>query len=238
MKSEQLIELGLTKNQAKTYVELVTTPKQTVGELARRLSIDRSFMYGILKSLNNKGLAGYVMTEGRRVYYASSPENLLEEIEEKRTIAFSVIKDLKVIEQLTEQVKSVNIYDGKAGLKLLSREILKERHFKLMGGGGVLLTLDNLRYDYPHYIHELCQKNIKGKIIVSKNNIARLNKLLKGSKIKLKPLQKKPSQVNFAIFSDKIAIFSSDKARTIIIKDKQVSEALEIYFDIIWDQVN
>ena len=48
MKSEQLTEIGLTKNQAKVYLEILKTPEQTGGEISKKLSIDRSFAYGIL----------------------------------------------------------------------------------------------------------------------------------------------------------------------------------------------
>jgi len=237
MKVEKLIELGLTRNQAKTYVELITRPKQAVGDLARRLSIDRSFMYSILRSLNNKGLVGYVMAEGRKMYHASSPENLLEEIEEKRALASDIIKELKEIDQTTQTTKSVNVFEGKSGLKLLARLIIKEQHFKIMGGAGILRTLENLRFEYPHYVEEIRKKSITGQIIASQRNTPRLNKELKGSKISVKAVRKKPSQVNFIIFGDKVGIFSSGKPRTIIIKDDKVAEAFSLYFKIIWEQL-
>jgi len=66
-----LIEIGLTKNQAEVYVILVKYPELSGGEIAKKLSIDRSFAYSILKRLVDQGLVGYITKGRRRVFYGS-----------------------------------------------------------------------------------------------------------------------------------------------------------------------
>ena len=233
---EKLVEIGLTKNQARVYSELINKPEQSAGELSKKLTIDRSFVYNILKSLNNKGLVSYLTKGTKRLFSASDPENFLNDIDEKRTIASSIIEDLKNKVSSEEQEGSVWIYDGKVGLKILARELLKEKNFEILGGGGVLYTLEKLKYENSHFINLIREKGINGKIFVSKGNFSKLSKLLRLTRIKLKVIQKIPTQVNFVIFGNNTAIYDSDRLKTIIIKDKQVSNALRIYFDILWNK--
>ena len=69
MEIKELVEIGLTKNQAQVYLELTKNPEQTAGNIAKKLSIDRSFAYGILNSLVDKGLVSHITKENKRVYY-------------------------------------------------------------------------------------------------------------------------------------------------------------------------
>lgn len=237
MDMDEFITLGLTKNQAKVYLELLKHPLQTPGSLAKAVSVDRSFMYSILKSLHDKGLSNHVIKENKRIYQAADPENLVRTADEKRTLALNLVEKLKLMKHSSEQSKSVEVFDGRYGLKLLARAILSHSYFELMGGDGILHTLEQLRFEYQHYIKELKTKKISGKIILAERNFSKLNKLFYGTKIQVKTIKKKPSQVNFVIFSDKVGIFTSEKPRTIIIKDKQVAEALSMYFKIIWSSL-
>jgi len=53
MEPEELVESGLTLNQATIYLELLKHPEQSGGQIAKKTSIDRSFVYGILNSASN-----------------------------------------------------------------------------------------------------------------------------------------------------------------------------------------
>ena len=52
MDIKELTELGLTENQARVYLSLLREPEQTAPELAKKLSIDGSFAYSILKQFD------------------------------------------------------------------------------------------------------------------------------------------------------------------------------------------
>ncbi len=235
MEIRELVETGLTKNQAEVYLELIKNPGQTGGEIAKKLSIDRSFAYGILNSLIAKGLISYVVKENKRVFFPSDTENLLKEIEEKKVKILNVIKELKSIKKQIKEEKSVRVYEGKAGLKAFVRDFLESTKFYTLGGGGKLTIFEVLKYEYPHYLKELKKKKMKGKLITSPENKQIMKEMYKNSKVSIKTFDNLKSQVNFTIFKNKLAIYSvEEKPFVIIIEDKNISDALMAYFGNIW----
>ena len=235
MEAKELIELGLTKNQAEVYIALVKKPEQTAGQLAKKLAIDRSFVYGILGSLIDKGLAGYITKENKKIFHALDPENLVKEIEEKRAKALKTIEKLKQLKKLTKEEIIVKVYEGKAGLKAYIRDFLESDIFHTLGGGGQLSILEALKYEYPHYLKKLSKKKMKGQIITSSKNAPKLKKLFKKTQVELRTLENIESQANFTIFKDKLAIYSAEeKPFVIIIEDKTITNALKNYFDALW----
>lgn len=232
---KELIEIGLTQAQANVYLELNKNPEQTAGKIAKTLSLDRSFTYGILTNLIDKGLVNYITKENKRLFYPSDPDNLIKEINEKRDRIKKVIKELKSIKKQRKQQRSVNVYEGKAGLKAYVRDFLQSKTFYTLGGGGKLNILEALKYEYPHYLKDFKKKNIKGKLITSKDN-KKIMQNLYGDKVKIKILKNLDNQVTFTIFKNKLAIYSAQgKPFVIMIQDKDISKALKDYFDELWE---
>ena len=232
---KELEQLGFTKNQAIIYLELLKHPEQTGGELSKKINLDRSFTYGILKNLISKGLISFIIKDSKRIYSASHPENLLKDTEEKMKFASKVVSELNQIKSSPDVKNSVEVFEGSSSLKKLVREILKEKEFYILGGGGQLKTIELLKYEYQHYIKEATSKKINGKIIVSEKNSKFLKNTFKNSEVKIKTLKKKESQINFVIYGDKVAIYSSQKPYLIDIKNKDISNAFKAYFDILWN---
>jgi len=238
MDPEELIEIGFTLNQATVYLELIRNPGQSGGQIAKKISIDRSFVYGILNSLMDKGFVTYNVKGRKRLFYPSDPENLLKDIEEKRIKAQKTITRLKQIKQEDKSEILVRTYEGKAGLRAYVREILKADSFCTFGGGGKLAILDVLKYDFPHYSKEFKKKKIKGKLITSKENKELLQKVFGNSDIEVKTLLKQKNDVNFIIFKNKLSIYSAeDKPYVIVIEGKKISNALQSYFDSLWERL-
>ena len=238
MKSEQLTDIGLTKNQAKVYLEILKTPEQTGGEISKRLSIDRSFAYGILDSLIKKGLVNYIIKGGARIYSSSNPENLVKEIEEKREKAIEIIKEIKELKKKEKKERSVSVYEGKEGLKAYVRDLLESKDFYTFGGGGKLNILDALKYEYPHYAKELSKKKMIGKLITSPENAKTMKNIYGKSKVNTKSLKNLQSPISLSIFGEKIAIYSAEeKPFVIMIQDKKFSEFFKMYFDSLWKSI-
>jgi len=236
MEAKELMELGLTKNQAEVYIALIKKPEQTAGKLAKKLAIDRTFVYGILSSLIDKGLVGYVTKENKRIFQPLDPENLIKEIEEKRAKALKTIEKLQQLKKLTKEETAVKVYEGKAGLKAYIRDFLESGFFHTLGGGGQLSILESLKYEYPHYLKELSKKKIKGQVITSLKNAPKLKKIFNKTQVEIRTLENIESQANFTIFKNKLAIYSAEeKPFVIIIEDQTIAKSLKNYFVILWN---
>jgi len=83
-----LEDVGLTKGEIKVYFTLLKIGETTTGKIIEEAQISAGKVYQILDKLIRKGLATYIMKEKTRYYDATSPESILDFIEEKE-------KDLK-----------------------------------------------------------------------------------------------------------------------------------------------
>ena len=235
MELQELEDIGLSKNQANFYIYLIRHPGQTAGSIAKNMSIDRSFAYGILNSLVEKGLVSYVVKEDKKIFYASDTGNLLKDIDEKREKTLVLIKKLESIKQKPVEERSVKVYEGKAGLKVYVRDLLESDVFYTLGGGGKEI-FEELKYQYPQYLKALSKKNMRGCLITSENDIAAMKKMYKNTDVKVRALKNLNSVASFTIFNNKIAIYSADeKPSVVIIEDRNVSESLKSYFSILWN---
>jgi len=238
MEIKRLIEIGLTKNQAEVYLELIKNPEQTGGGISKSLSLDRSFSYNILDSLIEKGLVNYVEKENKRLFFPSDPENLLKEIEEKRDKIEEIVKEIKTIKKLSKKERSVRVYEGKAGLKAYVRDLIESKEFFTLGGGGKLDILESLKYEYPHYLKKLSKKKVKGKLITSPENKKTMNQMYKNYKVDIKSLKNLKNPSSLAIFKNKVAIYYvEDKPFVVIIEDKKIAEFFKMYFTHFWKLV-
>lgn len=236
MEAKDLISAGLTKNQAEVYLEILKHPEQSGGEIARNLSIDRSFVYNIINSLIDKGLVSYITKGKVRLYYSADPENLLKEIEEKRNNVNKIVQELKSLKEQTKSEKSVLVYEGKAGLKAYIRDLLEAKSFETLGGGGNLKILEALKYEYPHYLKEFNKKKIIGKLITSPKNKTIMSDIYRNSKVEIKTFEGLESGVSFTIFKNKLAIYSAEeKPFVIMIENENIAKALKIYFERTWN---
>jgi len=238
MQISQLIDIGLTKNQAAVYLELIKNPGQNPGKLSKSLSLDRSFVYGIINNLIEKGLLSSVNKGNKQVLYPSDPENLLKELDEKRLKIISVVKSINEVKHESKEEASVRVYEGKAGLKAYIREFLGTSEFLMFGGGGNLGFLKSLKYDYLHYIGDMKKKKIKGKLLTSKKNKDILSGLY-GSSVSIKTVDGLNQPTGISIVGNKVGLLTSEeKPRVVIIDDQKIAETLRLYFNDLWARIN
>jgi len=236
MKVEELTNIGLTKNQAATYFEILKHPGESAGKIAKNLSIDRSFTYGIINSLIDKGLVSYITKDNARLYYASDPENLLKDFEEKKSKIKEIVYELKNIKDKSKTENSVLVYEGKAGLKAFVKDILESDNILTFGGGGSLNLFETLKYEYPYYLKKIKEKRIKGKLLTSPKNKQILEKMYAKSKVKIETFEGLESGVSFSIFKNKLSIYSAEeKPLVIIIENEDISKAFKNYFNLVWN---
>ena len=79
-----LEQIGLTKTEAKVYLELFKLGSTKSGPLVRKTELHRATVYDVLKRLLEKGLASYIIREKTKYFETSSPEHLLDVLEEEK----------------------------------------------------------------------------------------------------------------------------------------------------------
>jgi sugar-specific transcriptional regulator TrmB len=216
-------------------LELIKNPGKTAGQIAKIVSIDRSFLYAIIDSLIKKGLAYYSFKEGKKVFYASEPQSILKELDLKRSKVINVIESLK---QLTEKVKetpNLKIFEGKSGLKEYFEEVLKADEVLTFGGGGNLNLLKLLKFEHPHYFKRAKKKKLNGKIICSDKNKRTWEKMFAGSNVEIRSFRGPGEENSITILKDKIILSSEGETPLVIfICSRGFANSLRYYFEEVW----
>jgi len=238
MEIRELVEIGLTENQAKVFLELLKSPNQTAGGVSKNLHLDRSFTYGILDGLIKKGLIGFIEKNNKRYYLPSDPENILKGIEEKRQKAVKIVNEINSLKKSKKDEFSVKVYEGKSGLKTYIRKFLEYKYFDTFGGGGNLDILSKLEYDYPNYLKEFNKKRIKGKLITSEKNEKLLSNFYKKHNVPIKTLKNLDNPVSITLFDGNVIIYSSkDNPFVITIENREVFKTFKDYFERLWNLI-
>ena len=226
---ESLQNADLTQNEAKAYIKLLEFKEINANELSKKLSIDRSLTYAILNKLVGKGLANYKVKNSKRYFSASKPANLLNNLKSKQAIVSDIIPKLEKIDVKKNQDSSVEVYEGKSGIRSWLNLVLKHKEYFAFGvTGKAYYSL----YEMPRIVKEIHSKKIKGKLIGFEKNDK--NEVLFKLGFGYRYLPFKTTSTT-SVFGDFVSIHKiQEKPIIIVIKDKEMAESYKNLFEYLW----
>lgn len=225
---EKLRKAGLTGNESKVYFELLKKEQLSANQLAKNIGMDRTLTYTVLNHLIEKGMVRYVIKGNKKLFNASSPENLLNPVKEQEAYIQSLLPDLKSIEKSVGINQEISVYEGKEGVRAFARVLIKHRGFDSFGATG---RAYDLLIEAPRLAKDL--EKSKAKI-----------RLITHSKYKKHPMKVKncgvkyldiKSEATTTIFGDYVAIhIIKDKPSIILIRNKYIAESYKNHFEVLW----
>lgn len=228
---EKLIKAGLTGNESKVYLELLKKGELSANQISKNLGMDRTLSYSILNHLIDKGQVSYIIKQNKKFFSCSNPENLLNPIKAKEIFIKDLIEELSKIKPEKEEDLSINVYEGKEGIRTFVNMSLKEKYFYAFGSTG--LAFFSL-YEMPVIAKKVAKLKMDIRIIGNKKY--RGTEPFEFKKFKYKYLNIE-SKATTSIFGDKIAIHQiRDKPFIIVIKNKSIAESYKNHFEILWKQ--
>ncbi len=126
MNKTKLQELGLSEGESEIYLALLKTGSSNVTTLSKKTGRHRTHIYDTIEKLKDKGLVSESMTNNKKTFHASDPENILDFLKEKEDSAKSLVKEMKNLIRIEASDIKVETFKGKAGLKSVLRDILRE----------------------------------------------------------------------------------------------------------------
>ena len=234
-----LEDLGLSKNEAKTYLALLKLGSVPAGPLIKVLGMHRAAVYDLLDILIDKGLVHYVIQSNRKYFEAQDPRRLFELIDHKKKKLNEqekklkeVLPELKLKRKLSKEKQESTIYKGKKGLKSIFEDILisKTSELKVMGAGGRFKEIFHAYF--IHWHERRVKKKVALKIIYSESLYGKRD--LKLAKIRYVP------DINIVasttlVYSDKVCIIVwSDEPMAFLVRSKNVSDSYISFFDLVW----
>ncbi len=237
MEESILINAGLTPNESQIYLFLLKKGTALASELASSTNISRPHVYDSIRRLIEKGLVSYVIKDNRRYFKGANPEELINFLENKKeqitTKQKAVKKALPLLSRLQKEKEtktSVEVYEGREGLKTVLMDILGYGD-DFVAFGATHKFEEVLPIFSGIFVKRRKQKDQKAKILVVEGE----NPIKTNLNI-YKWIPKEYSLPSSTIiYGNKTAtLLWSDEPLGIIIKSKEVAESYRSYFGLLW----
>ncbi len=231
----ELGELGLSDNEIQVYVTLLKTGPLTSYDLSKRTSLNRGYLYELLKKLHEKGVISEAAEEGKKKYRATNPEQLAALLEFKLENLRRILPALKKIEHISKEETRINVYRGKYCYKTLLNDIIasmKENSEICIFGINEKEVMELEPIYLKRYFSLVRRKNISEKVII-KRGTARLQEA-KTTHYKAIPADY-IGKVPYFIYGNKVALLTlSEPMNCIILEDKEIAETYRKQFLVFW----
>ncbi len=240
-----LEKIGLTESEARVYLALLKLGESTAGPIVNEAKVTRSKIYDILERLRNKGLVSYITKESTKHFSATSPDNILNYLDEKEE---EIIIEKKAIKSLLPQLekqysniiesKIAEIYIGMRGMQnafnLLIREFTRKEDYYAFGAGkGENVEKIQIFFDKLH--KERIKKKIESKIIFNKSSRGLFKSQEKSNFVQVRYLiESTPAAINIYKNYTIIAILTEEPI-TFLIRNSDVASSFKEYFRIMWN---
>jgi sugar-specific transcriptional regulator TrmB len=228
---EELHQAGLTENESKVYSTLLELGPSHAGLISRKSGLHRRVVYDTIEMLIQKGLVGYILQNGVKLFQASHPGRVLELIKEKEQYVNEIMPNMLGLYSKTKEKEETNFYKGKNGLKTVFEDQLATREEILILGASPL-AYEILQFYFHWFDKRRVEKKIKTRIIF---NRGKKTPRIPLSEIRFLP-EKYTSPLAVNIYGDKVAIilWSKEKPFAIVINEKDIAEGYRKYFELMW----
>lgn len=245
MYQKELQQLGLSANEAKTYLASLAVGSATVQEIASRAGLKRTTAYFAITRLMNIGLMSS-FEKGKKTYFvAESPERLSFFIAAQRRKAQALEEDLqKILPRLNElfllsgEQPRVRFFEGKEGIKAIQEDILRSgvKSIEEIFPADEFAKLFSIQERMP-YIATRRRKKIRVRAMYTSKSKTLTGPIARDPFVEMKFISQKefPVSADIAIYGTKTAIATyRGKLMGVIIESKEVAETLRSVFQLAW----
>ncbi len=227
---EKLRQLGLTAKEAVLYESLIKKGEATANTLAKETATNRTVTYNVLQQLVEKGLVTYVTKNGRRAYQCANPEALLAHLSQQERIAQELISELKAVRPEPFAARSVEVYEGVEGLKVIHELLRNVKGLRVLNATG--LIFEHLRYSAKHIIKDIEARHAR---LIANPSMKR-TPLAQFRKMKVKFLPKRYENYATTFILENKVIIQVLKGKPFItkIENKEVCDGYRKDFDLLW----
>jgi len=244
MESE-LKELGLGEYEQKAYITLLKKGSLNGRELSKKSGVPQSKIYESLYKLADKGFVSILDLRPKK-FKANDPEVAIKSCLEQKRKKLNLLeqdipkelKKLKLIKTEPETDETITVYKGKKDLSPLiaDKYIVAKKYVKDM------ITFEYLPYSVIREMKKCLERGVDIKLLATRKDKTTM-KLIKevkkmGFNIRYYPVMEIRLSVRDGIDSYQFFVNpknSSDRT-AIVIESKELTKALEHYFDHIWEK--
>ncbi len=242
MDDSDLEKLGLNRNEARVFRALVKNGPSIASDLVRITGFHRNIVYDNLDKLVERGLAGYIVEDGRRVYSASAPEAVLEmlererrELDERGRLAERLLPQLRAESRKRAKVQAAVLYRGVNGLRAVLREVLDAGGYLTMGVSNESVAVMGVDY-WKGFIDKVGKMGVRERLLLNHDFDLSLLPITRPRLTEARVLPREfdmPTEI--MVYGDKVAVVVySDPPVATVIQDAHAVRSFTRHFDYLW----
>lgn len=241
-----LLELGLSASECEFYLISLAFGPLTIPVIAKKLGLQRPYIYTLIRTLREKGLAP--LTKGyQRTFIVESPTVVLELLRKKRQtlelLTTSVAAEMPTFLASYRQGGArtqVLFYEGKEKfLELYNRILVEEEKetlyfgeaanfFQLLGQESVSGWVQQ-RIQKKITIRTLMPDGVAAQSIPSDASVLRETRVIDSRLTKELP-------ASFQIFGKSVIFWQSITPVAVVLQDEYLAKLMRTTFELIWSQ--
>jgi len=240
-----LLGLGLSQQQAVTYLALLELEVVSVRKVAEHTGINRGTTYEAIKALVGIGLASARYAGKREYYSAESPERIYDLIRDKRKEAWQMMQDSKQIvpHLLAQKTQArgrplVRYYEDDEGVVAILRDVLQTCR-SLPEASYYAYSSQPLRQYLYRKFPQFTQRRIDEGISVKVIAIGEGGEVAQASERKWLPVSRSNHFSSYTIiYGNKVALISISSDLTpygVVIEDQGGAETQRLLFEQLWE---
>ncbi len=236
-KEEILMEVGLSKNEAKAYLALIELGSTTVTRISDRSKVHRTNLYEALERLKKKGIVSSFLKDGTVHFEAAEPSVFFNLIKEQESKINSLLPQLELAKKLAGPMENVEIREGLSAVKTTYAEVLKHKQ-PIYTFGSPKAAAELARA----FLNDFHKKRISLKIpmyhIYNADAVQRISEIQNWPYTHVRTL---PPEYNAPIATGicgnevSLKFWDSKDAFAIVIRSERVAKAYKQYFDLLWN---
>lgn len=252
---DELKKIGLSENEAKTYLALLELGSATVQQIAQKSGIKRVTTYVQLETLMKMGLISSFEKSPERkngaaktFFRAEDPENLKKIVEREKKLSVSrektlqdALPQLENIFSLSGERPRVRFFEGTEGIKTMQEEFLKRDAREIIGAS----SFDDVLRIFPKHLEEFSPRRagrgITARLIYTSSQGAILKNVEKPLSLETAylPAEKFPFSCDISVIGNTIAILAlKNQIFGIAIENKDIADSMRAFFNLAWEEAN
>jgi sugar-specific transcriptional regulator TrmB len=236
MNEDVLVDLGLSVNEAKVYLTLLSLGQTTITIIAENCKLHRSNVYDAIKKLIDRGLVGYIKKEDVTFYEANNPQALAGILREKENRLNSIMPQLMLSKKMAVSKGEAHILEGIPAFMEVMYEFLEYKEPILVYGIPKTAPV-MLRTKMPHFHKARLSAKVPMKHIYNHNAQERIKFLNEMPHTEARYLPGIfDSEVSTNVCGEQVVLVLWTATPVIIqIKNKMVADSYKRYFSLLWD---
>lgn len=234
---EILTKCGLTKNESKVYLALLTLGSATAVEVTRQSKVHRVNVYDVLERLIEKGLISTVIQSNKKIYEAASPSQLTELLREKEVLLNQIMPELSEEYKSKKDKQQVHHFFGPEGV-MRAYKMMLEQNETVYALGGSGLNRKYMKHRHEMWDRERIRRGMACKALYYEFVRKDKKKIWDDSTVKIKFIPDKFRTTGMVDICGDLVINLlpiEGSIMAIVIENKTLADTYRQFFDFMWE---